>query len=54
MADRLPPGGWPLRHPEARPGEVIDRSGQIEFTFDGVKYHAHPGDTIGSALAAAG
>ena len=53
MADRLPPGGWPLRHPEARPGEVIDRSGQIEFTFDGVKYHAHPGDTIGSALAAA-
>ena len=54
MADSLPPGGWPLRHPEARPGEVIDRSGLIEFTFDGVKHRAHPGDTVGSALAAAG
>ena len=44
----------PLRRPEARPGEAIDRSGLIEFTFDGVKHRAHPGDTVGSALAAAG
>ncbi|MCY3761609.1 MAG: 2Fe-2S iron-sulfur cluster-binding protein, partial [Gemmatimonadetes bacterium] len=54
MADRLQPGDWPMRRPEARPGEVIDRSGLIEFTFDGVKHRAHPGDTVGSALAAAG
>ena len=54
MADRLQPGDWPLRRPEARPGEAIDRSGLIEFTFDGVKHRAHPGDTVGSALAAAG
>jgi len=36
------------------PGEVIDRSGQITFTFDGRTFTAYPGDTIGSALAAAG
>ena len=54
MADRMQPGDWPLRRPEARPGEAIDRSGLIEFTFDGVKHRAHPGDTVGSALAAAG
>ena len=54
MADSIPPGGGPLRRPHSRPGEVIDRSGLMEFTFDGVKHHAHPGDTIGSALAAAG
>ncbi len=54
MADPLQPGDWPLRRPEARPGEAIDRSGLIEFTFDGVKHRAHPGDTVGSALAAAG
>ena len=54
MADRMQPGDWPLRRPEARPGEAIDRSGLIEFTFDGVNYSAHPGDTVGSALAAAG
>ena len=37
-----------------QPGEIIDRSGQLTFTFDGRTYSAHPGDTIGSALAAAG
>lgn len=35
-------------------GEIIDRNGQLTFTFDGRTYTAHPGDTIGSALAAAG
>ena len=44
MTTRLPP----------RPGELIDRQRTIEFTFDGKRYSAHPGDTIASALAAAG
>ena len=35
-------------------GEVIDRSTTIRFTFDGVEYTAHPGDTVASALTAAG
>lgn len=38
----------------ARPGEVIDRSRTIEFRWNGVTHTAHPGDTIASALAAAG
>ena len=41
---RLPP----------RPSEEIDRGYTVEFTFDGRAYTAHPGDTIASALAAAG
>ena len=39
-------------HPKQ--GEVIDRSTTIRFTFDGVEYTAHPGDTVASALTAAG
>ncbi|MBM3279898.1 MAG: (2Fe-2S)-binding protein [Candidatus Handelsmanbacteria bacterium] len=35
-------------------GEAIDRSRSFEFTFEGRTYTAHPGDTIASALAAAG
>ncbi len=38
----------------ARPGELIDRSSTLSFTFAGKAYTAHPGDTIASALAAAG
>ncbi len=38
----------------AQAGEVIDRSTTITFTFDGREYTAHPGDTLASALAAAG
>ncbi|MGH3375520.1 MAG: 2Fe-2S iron-sulfur cluster-binding protein, partial [Actinoallomurus sp.] len=41
---RLPPAA----------GEVIDRSRTVSFSFDGRRYPAHPGDTIASALAAAG
>jgi len=37
-----------------QPGEVLDRSTTIKFTFAGREYTAHPGDTIASALAAAG
>jgi sarcosine oxidase, subunit alpha len=37
-----------------RPGERIDRSQQISFTFDGKRINAFAGDTIGSALYAAG
>ena len=42
------------RHTQTRLSEIIDRSEVIEFRFDGKTYRAHPGDTIGSALAAAG
>ncbi|MYE88191.1 FAD-dependent oxidoreductase [Candidatus Poribacteria bacterium] len=42
--NRLPP----------KQGEVIDRNTTIRFTFNGVEYTAHPGDTVASALTAAG
>jgi sarcosine oxidase subunit alpha len=42
----------PGRLPTA--GSAIDRSAVLRFTFDGREYTAHPGDTIASALAAAG
>lgn len=35
-------------------GGRIDRSKQIEFTFNGRKMHGHPGDTLASALLASG
>ena len=41
------------RLPEQR-GERIDRATEIRFTFDGKPVSAHEGDTIGSALFAAG
>ena len=44
MTGRLPP----------QVCEIIDRSRTIEFTFDGDRHRGHPGDTIASALAAAG
>ncbi len=37
-----------------QPGEVIDRDGSLSFTWNGRAYAAYPGDTIVSALAAAG
>lgn len=37
-----------------QPGELIDREKNITFSFDGKTYQAYPGDTIASALAAAG
>ena len=38
----------------AQPGEIIDRSAAVEFTSDGRKIRAQQGDTIASALYAAG
>ena len=38
----------------ARPGELIDRTRTVSFTFNGKDYTAYAGDTIASALAAAG
>jgi sarcosine oxidase subunit alpha len=35
-------------------GQLIDRDRSFAFTFDGERIRAHPGDTIGSAVAAAG
>ena len=37
-----------------QPGELIDRSKTVTFTFDGERIKALAGDTIGSALYAAG
>ncbi|PVZ15043.1 2Fe-2S iron-sulfur cluster-binding protein [Actinomycetospora cinnamomea] len=37
-----------------REGEVIDRKRSVEFRWNGTPYTGHPGDTIVSALAAAG
>ena len=37
-----------------QPGEVIDRTRIVNFRFNGKPATAHPGDTIASALAAAG
>ncbi len=37
-----------------QPGERIDRATELTFTFDGKLVRAHPGDTIASALFAAG
>jgi sarcosine oxidase subunit alpha len=39
---------------EPQPAELIDRSTTLSFSFDGKLVPAHPGDTIGSALFAAG
>jgi sarcosine oxidase, subunit alpha len=38
----------------AQPNEWIDRSRELRFHFEGREYPAFPGDTISSALAAAG
>ncbi len=35
-------------------GGQIDRSRTLRFTFDGIPYHGHPGDTLASALLANG
>ncbi len=35
-------------------GGAIDRDNTIDFTFDGVSYQGHPGDTLASALLANG
>nr|MBA3339617.1 (2Fe-2S)-binding protein [Geodermatophilaceae bacterium] len=37
-----------------QPGEVIERSSTLDFIWNGVAHSAYPGDTIVSALAAAG
>ena len=35
-------------------GGRIDRATAVDFTFDGQAYTGHPGDTLASALLAAG
>jgi len=42
VTGRLPP----------QPGEIIDRTKSLSFTFDGKPHTGHPGDTIASALLA--
>ena len=38
----------------AGPAEILDRESALEFTFNGKRIAAYEGDTVGSALAAAG
>ena len=55
--DVAPEGSGTTTGPNRLPvqeGEVIDRSTTFTFSFDGKTYPAHPGDTIASALTAAG
>ncbi|MDP6981759.1 MAG: 2Fe-2S iron-sulfur cluster-binding protein [Candidatus Latescibacteria bacterium] len=42
------------RRIEARPGQVVDRAEPLSFQFDGRSYTGYAGDTIASALTAAG
>ncbi len=46
-----PSGGWRL---PPQPGEVINRGRPVEFTWNGRPVRGYAGDTIASALAAAG
>jgi len=39
---------------DAHAGEWLDRSAALRFTFEGREYQGYSGDTISSALAAAG
>jgi len=43
-----------MRRLEAHPGEWLDRSARLHFRFEGRDYSGFAGDTISSALAAAG
>src|SRR5680860_80063 len=52
--DTRPAGVATSHRLAAQPGEVIDRSSTLDFTWNGTAHVAHPGDTIVSALAAAG
>lgn len=38
----------------AHGGRLIDRNRRIGFTFNGTRFSGHPGDTLASALLAAG
>jgi sarcosine oxidase, subunit alpha len=51
---RRRPGPRPAMRIGRQPGEVIDRSSPFTFRWDGAEYRAYDGDTIVSALAAAG
>src|SRR5215472_4358152 len=44
----------PVARLPRQPGEVIDRGGAVDFTWNGRPARGHAGDTIVSALAAAG
>src|SRR3712207_4562449 len=53
--EQLRPAGARASHRlDPQPGEVIDRSRTLGFTWNGRPATAHPGDSIASALAAAG
>ncbi len=53
QSQALTPSSAPYRTPP-REDEGIDRSTVLTFSFDGTVHRAYPGDTIASALAAAG
>jgi len=43
-----------MTQPNRIAGGQIDRSRTLKFTFDGLPYEGHPGDTLASALLANG
>ena len=57
MSPVFAPMGFARGAPEPRrlaSGGLIDRAVQLRFDFDGQSYAGHPGDTLASALMAAG
>src|SRR6266571_4881367 len=53
-AQRPEPAGAAAMRLAPQPGEVIDRASELRFSWNGRQYPAYRGDTIVSALAAAG
>jgi sarcosine oxidase subunit alpha len=53
-AQRPGPAGTAAMRLSPQPGEVIDRASELRFSWNGRQYPAYRGDTIISALAAAG
>src|SRR6266571_3258000 len=53
-AQRPEPAGAAAMRLAPQPGEVIDRASELRFSWNGREYPAYQGDTIISALAAAG
>src|SRR5260370_41137582 len=52
--DQRDPGRAMTMRLAAQPGEAIDRASELTFSWNGRPYSAYAGDTIVSALAAAG
>lgn len=54
LSTRSPALGSARQRLRPQRGEVLDRTRRLTFSWNGRTFEAHPGDTIASALAAAG